>query len=338
MNLALSLHAPTQELRTRIVPSARAYPLPRLMDAVDEYIHRTGRTVMMEYVLLKGVNDSDEVAHQLGRLLQGRLVMVNIIPYNPNYAVGIEEFDPPSDADTERFCAIVRDQYALYTTVRAEMGQDVSGACGQLALVRMPTQAGEKATFEEGVEGMGEEVDGTGSRAPPRAAAGGDDDTFAIEDLGRPLTHAPRGQGPSLGRARAAGAGAGTGAATGGGCGSSAGGCCGGKSVQAGQCCKGEEAVRAGLCCKQQQKQQQQPEAGAAQAPQGQAPPAGCCGGKGASTAAAAATKQQLEEVEVVATRCGAVGYTLVLALLMVLVMAVRAAVTAHEPGFGPSR
>jgi adenine C2-methylase RlmN of 23S rRNA A2503 and tRNA A37 len=68
--LALSLHAPTQDLREQIVPSARAYKLPKLMDAVLDFEQRSGQRVFVEYVMLAGVNDGEEVAHQLGALLK----------------------------------------------------------------------------------------------------------------------------------------------------------------------------------------------------------------------------------------------------------------------------
>merc|ERR1719350_2200541 len=90
VNLALSLHAPTQELRARIVPSAAAYPLDQLVDAVEGHLAASpGKarqpTVMIEYVLLAGVNDSQDNAHELGQLLRGRQCMVNLIPWNPTF-------------------------------------------------------------------------------------------------------------------------------------------------------------------------------------------------------------------------------------------------------------
>jgi adenine C2-methylase RlmN of 23S rRNA A2503 and tRNA A37 len=74
VSLALSLHAPTQELRRTIVPSARAYPLHKLMDAVAEYQSASQQRVFVEYVVLSGVNDAPEQAHELGQLLQVRRV------------------------------------------------------------------------------------------------------------------------------------------------------------------------------------------------------------------------------------------------------------------------
>merc|ERR1719350_1498669 len=88
INLALSLHAPTQELRQRIVPVAKSWRIPELMGVIDEYTSPPGtarkqqRTIMISYVLLAGVNDSDEHARQLQELVAGRPVRVNLIPYN----------------------------------------------------------------------------------------------------------------------------------------------------------------------------------------------------------------------------------------------------------------
>eukprot|EP00271_Cylindrocystis_brebissonii_P014732 TRINITY_DN3620_c0_g1_i2.p1 TRINITY_DN3620_c0_g1~~TRINITY_DN3620_c0_g1_i2.p1 ORF type:complete len:424 (+),score=78.04 TRINITY_DN3620_c0_g1_i2:71-1342(+) len=132
VNLALSLHAPSQALRAQLVPAARAYPLHKLLSAMDAYIEQSGRSVLIEYVMLADVNDSEEQAHELGQLLKDRDVNVNLIPYNPT-TVEITYTAPLSEVTT-RFQKILREQYNLRTTVRQEMGQDIDGACGQLAL------------------------------------------------------------------------------------------------------------------------------------------------------------------------------------------------------------
>ena len=85
VKLALSLHAPTQDLRIKIVPAAKAYKLDTLMAALDAYQGRTKRRVFVEYVVLAGVNDSEEVAHQAGQLLKDRDVVLNLIPFNPTF-------------------------------------------------------------------------------------------------------------------------------------------------------------------------------------------------------------------------------------------------------------
>ncbi|KAK9841759.1 hypothetical protein WJX81_001125 [Elliptochloris bilobata] len=135
VSLALSLHAPNQTLRQRIVPSARAYPLERLMAAVAEYQAVSGMRVFVEYVMLAGVNDASETAHELGALLtaSGHKLLVNLIPWNPVFSPGMA-FAAPDSGAVAAFGAILREQYGLFTTVRQEMGQDISGACGQLVI------------------------------------------------------------------------------------------------------------------------------------------------------------------------------------------------------------
>lgn len=133
VSLALSLHAPTQELRKTIVPSAKAYPLDRLMAAVDKYQMHTRQKVFIEYVMLKRVNDSEEQANQLGALLQGRAVVLNLIPWNPVYSPEFE-FEAPGHERTDLFQRIVR-QYGVHCTVRQEKGQDISGISTNAAVV-----------------------------------------------------------------------------------------------------------------------------------------------------------------------------------------------------------
>lgn len=134
VSLALSLHAPTQELRQTIVPSAKAFKLDRLMGAVDEYQRRSRQSVFIEYVMLgPDVNCTQEHAHQLGALLQGRDVLVNLIPWNPILSPSIS-FRAPAEGATAAFHRILRHEYGVNCTIRQEKGQDISGACGQLVL------------------------------------------------------------------------------------------------------------------------------------------------------------------------------------------------------------
>lgn len=147
VNLALSLHAPNQEKRLEIVPTASGYPLDRLMAAVDDYLANTtkpsqgSRGAMIEYVLLSGVNMDDSLAHELGALLAPRDVVLNLIPWNP---VGELAHRAPSEEQVRHFIEIVSG-YGVFTKIRKEFGQEVSGACGQLAL---QTGAGNKKTRE----------------------------------------------------------------------------------------------------------------------------------------------------------------------------------------------
>jgi adenine C2-methylase RlmN of 23S rRNA A2503 and tRNA A37 len=126
VSLALSLHAPNQELRKQIVPSARAYPLHKLLQAIEDYQTATQQRVFVEYVMLSGVNDSLEQAHELGQLLQGRAVVLNLIPWNPVYSPDFE-FKAPVEGQVAEFQGVVRGQYGVHCTVRQEKGQDISG-------------------------------------------------------------------------------------------------------------------------------------------------------------------------------------------------------------------
>jgi 23S rRNA (adenine2503-C2)-methyltransferase len=128
VNLAVSLHAPNDELRSRLVPINRRYPVAELMAACDRYIAATGRRISFEYALMNGINNSDEIARELGRLLHGRLCHVNIIPFNP---VEMLEFERPDPAGIERFAEIVRSM-GIPTTVRYSRGVEIAAACGQL--------------------------------------------------------------------------------------------------------------------------------------------------------------------------------------------------------------
>lgn len=128
VNLAVSLHAPNDELRGRLVPINRRYPIRELLAAVDRYTTRTGRRVSFEYALMAGINDSDEIAHELGALLRGRLCHVNLIPLNP---VDVLPYERPDAAGIERFASTLR-SHGIATTVRYSRGVDIAAACGQL--------------------------------------------------------------------------------------------------------------------------------------------------------------------------------------------------------------
>jgi 23S rRNA (adenine(2503)-C(2))-methyltransferase len=131
VNLAFSLHAPTQEMRLGIVPAARAWPLPRLLAALEFHIATCERSVLVQYAMMGGVNDSDDTAHACGALLRGRQVILNLIPYNPTDVIIV--YTRPSEARVAAFQAIVQ-TYKVHVTVRKEMGADVGGACGQLVV------------------------------------------------------------------------------------------------------------------------------------------------------------------------------------------------------------
>jgi 23S rRNA (adenine2503-C2)-methyltransferase len=129
-NLAVSLHAPNDDLRTRLVPVNRNIGIVALLEAADEYFNRTGRRVTYEYVLLGGVNDAPEQARELGRLLESRVAHVNLIPMN---AVTELPFAEPGAPLTREFVETL-DRFGVVATVRKRKGADIDAACGQLRL------------------------------------------------------------------------------------------------------------------------------------------------------------------------------------------------------------
>ncbi|XP_057450337.1 uncharacterized protein LOC130741439 [Lotus japonicus] len=138
LNLAVSLHAPAQDIRCQIMPAARAFPLEKLMDSLQEYQTKSLHKILIEYIMLDGVNDEEQHAHQLGKLLQTFQVVVNLIPFN---SIGIlSEFKPSSEQKVSKFQKILRGSYNIRTTVRKQMGEDISGACGQL-VVNLPDKS-----------------------------------------------------------------------------------------------------------------------------------------------------------------------------------------------------
>lgn len=128
VNLAISLHAPNNELRSRLVPINNRFPVEVLMAAAREYIERTGRRISFEYALMKGINDSDEIAAELADLLSGMLCHVNIIPLNP---VDVLPYERPETEDIDRFAATLEAR-GIPTTVRYSRGVEIAAACGQL--------------------------------------------------------------------------------------------------------------------------------------------------------------------------------------------------------------
>jgi 23S rRNA (adenine2503-C2)-methyltransferase len=125
--LALSLHAPNDELRSQLMPVNDRYPLAEVLAACDRYRAKRRRKIFVEYVMLDGVNDHPEHARQLAALLDPRVYKVNLIPYNPTGA-----YDGSSPERIEHFRAIL-DGNGLTATVRLTRGRDIDAACGQLA-------------------------------------------------------------------------------------------------------------------------------------------------------------------------------------------------------------
>jgi 23S rRNA (adenine2503-C2)-methyltransferase len=128
VGLAVSLHAPTDRLRDRLVPLNRRYPLRQLMAACRDYVQNTGRRVTFEYALIEGINDSLEQAQRLGRLLQGLICHVNLIPLNP--IVG-SPYQPSSRKMALAFQKELERQ-GIPTTMRLGRGIDIQAGCGQL--------------------------------------------------------------------------------------------------------------------------------------------------------------------------------------------------------------
>jgi 23S rRNA (adenine2503-C2)-methyltransferase len=130
VNLAISLHAPDDVLRSKIMPANIKYPLDEIMTAVLRYVRNTNRRVMFEYIMIDGVNDSDQCADELAALIKGRLSLklafVNLIRYNPT-----GKFMPSTPERVKAFKTILM-QAGVETTERYRFGQGIKAACGQL--------------------------------------------------------------------------------------------------------------------------------------------------------------------------------------------------------------
>ena len=127
-NLAISLHATTDEQRTELVPPNRKYPLAQILEACRRFPLKKRSRITFEYVMLDGVNDTPEDARRLAKLLAGIKSKVNLIPLNP--APGIP-YERPSDQRVDRFAQILADRHVT-VSVRKSRGQDIRAACGQL--------------------------------------------------------------------------------------------------------------------------------------------------------------------------------------------------------------
>lgn len=133
LTLAVSLHAPTDDLRSELMPINKVYPLAELMSACRYYSETTHRRITFEYALLDNVNDGLDKAQQLARLLKGMLCHVNLIPFNP---VAERSFCRSSSSRVEAFYQVLQ-QEGISVTVRRELGSDITAACGQLRRRRL---------------------------------------------------------------------------------------------------------------------------------------------------------------------------------------------------------
>lgn len=140
INLAISMHAPNDQLRSRLMPVNRRYNIAKLLAACDYYTAKTHRRISYEYALLAGVNDSPAQAAELARLLHGRLAHVNLIPVNFVAETG---FCPSSAETINRFAAELS-RRGIETSVREKRGTDIDGACGQLRRKNIAIQRGEQ--------------------------------------------------------------------------------------------------------------------------------------------------------------------------------------------------
>lgn len=128
VNLAISLHAPSDELRSKIMPINKAYPLKELMEVIKEYISVTNRRVTFEYIMLEDVNDSEKEALELVKLLRGINSYVNLIPYNETENI---QFKRTKEWKIMKFYDILKSN-KINVTIRKEFGGSVDAACGQL--------------------------------------------------------------------------------------------------------------------------------------------------------------------------------------------------------------
>ena len=128
INLAISLHAPSNKIRDRLMPINKVYPIESLMNAIDIYFQKTNRRVTFEYILLEGINDRDEDALELSKLVKDKNCYINLIPYNETNNFGYKRTKP---VQIMKFYDILK-KNNVNVTIRKEFGGKISAACGQL--------------------------------------------------------------------------------------------------------------------------------------------------------------------------------------------------------------
>lgn len=128
ITLAISLHAPNDELRRTMMPIANKYSIAEIMEACRYYLDKTGRRISFEYSLVRGVNDTKECADQLIRLIKGMNCHINLIPVNPIKERDYRQSEKRAIEDFKNRL----EKNAINVTIRREMGRDIDGACGQL--------------------------------------------------------------------------------------------------------------------------------------------------------------------------------------------------------------
>lgn len=127
VSLAISLHAPNDELRSKLMPINKAYPIAEVLNAAEYYSQKTNKRVTLEYILLSGINDGELHAKQLAELIRGRNMYVNLIPYNETDT----DFTKPSPEVVGNFCRVLKEN-GVIATKRREFGASLKAACGQL--------------------------------------------------------------------------------------------------------------------------------------------------------------------------------------------------------------
>lgn len=137
VNLAVSLHAPNNEIRDKIMKINHAYKIEEVMKALDYYIEKTNRRVTIEYIMLAGINDSDKCAEELAHLVKGKLMYVNLIPYNETSNFTMKR---SNDFKIKSFYDILKSNN-VNVTIRKEMGGNLSAACGQLRANEMERES-----------------------------------------------------------------------------------------------------------------------------------------------------------------------------------------------------
>ncbi len=128
VNLAISLHAPNNELRSKLMPINKVYNIESLIKSVKDYINKTNRRVTFEYIMIKGINDTETLALELINLIRGINCYVNLIPYNDN---NYEGYSKSEDYEIKTFYDILK-KGGINVTIRREFGETITAACGQL--------------------------------------------------------------------------------------------------------------------------------------------------------------------------------------------------------------
>lgn len=145
VSLVLSLHAPNQKIRTKIIPYARKYPLEEILEAMDEYSSKTKRDITYEYTMIAGINDHPDHAFELSHLLKGKQCTVNLIPYNPVAGIKLKR---PDRKTIKEFRSVLYGN-KIVNTCRYTKGDDIAAACGQLAMKQTAPVAAESTEASE---------------------------------------------------------------------------------------------------------------------------------------------------------------------------------------------